>query len=154
MLPTIFANDNHETNRRMAYLMTRINYDELYRNLAITRRYPYLTRRIVLMEYVNHSNNSSNIAEVERFPNTHISVHDFLSSDEGKQRLNMLFIAGPHMKLYTRRKVTQTYELTKYRQLVLEVSPQPMEVPSPILNQSSLYEEPYHCVRGVEGILD
>lgn len=99
------------------------------------------THTVVLMEYVCGKSDDV-IVEMERIPGTTVFIDEFLRRTETTEVLKKLFVTGPNMSIYTRRKIAYnedgTTELTKFKQLVLKVQP---SAPSPILNPEDHYDE-------------
>lgn len=141
MLSTILSNDNAEVRRGVAYLLSSINFKELSVCLSKSRRNPELHHKVVLMDYV-HSSVRDTIAEIERLPNTTISIHDFLSWPPVRDALEEMFVSSDNISLYTRRRFVHDsngeWTPTKVRELVLHIRP---EVLSPILNPEDVSDD-------------
>ena len=132
MISSMLSNNTVNVAYGMTHILSRIDYDKLRMGLSRATRTSD-SFNIVLFEYV-HSSVYDTIAEMERIPGTTQFIHNFLEKDEVKNILKMLFVSQPNMKLYTRRKMDNE-ELTKYRQVILNISP---GMPSPIIDMEDL----------------
>lgn len=124
-----------------AKLLSKINYSKLSSMITWCELEPSTAHTVVLMDYVCSQSNVT-IAEMERLPGTVMFIESFIQRSETMSALKALFVTGPNMLIYTRRKVTYnadgSTELTKYKELVLKVLP---SAPSPILNPEDAYDE-------------
>lgn len=138
----------------MAYVLSRVNYKNLYKGLNLAKEFPKETHTIVLFSYI-HSSVYDTIAQMERIPETTQFLHTFLARSDVNLNLLKLFAMDRNSKLYTRRHIDHTREgvdsLTKFRELVLQIDPEDdiPTLPSSISEEDDDEMPPLYDANGV-----
>jgi hypothetical protein len=133
MLASIFkpSIDNTTVKQCLAHILSKMDYDKYRNALYVVNKYPGVTRKFVVLEYI-HSPSESTILQTEYVPGTRAYIHNVIQHPDF--RANMISVFG-NVVFYTRRKqdFSKPLEdrLTNTRQLVIQLHEEPTAVLNP-----------------------